>query len=87
MNKRQFLSAAAAAVLAGTLALTAQAQAAYPERPITLIVPWGAGGGTDATARIVASLLERELGQPIKRGEPHRRLRRGRPFGDRGSRT
>ncbi|MBV8029914.1 MAG: tripartite tricarboxylate transporter substrate binding protein [Betaproteobacteria bacterium] len=37
----------------------------YPNRPITLIVPWGAGGGTDATARIIGSLLERELGQPI----------------------
>jgi tripartite-type tricarboxylate transporter receptor subunit TctC len=39
--------------------------AAYPERPITLIVPWGAGGGTDATARIIGSLLEKELGQPV----------------------
>jgi len=37
----------------------------YPSRPITLIVPWGAGGGTDATARIVGSLLEKELGQPV----------------------
>jgi tripartite-type tricarboxylate transporter receptor subunit TctC len=41
------------------------AQAAYPERPITLIVPWGAGGGTDATARIIAALMEKELKQPI----------------------
>lgn len=41
------------------------AQAAYPERPITLIVPWGAGGGTDAVARIIGSLLERDLGQPV----------------------
>ena len=32
---------------------------------MTLIVPWGAGGGTDATARIVGSLLEKELGQPV----------------------
>ena len=39
--------------------------AAYPDRPITLIVPWGAGGGTDATARIIGSLLEKELGQPV----------------------
>src|SRR4249920_3890810 len=39
--------------------------AAYPERPITLIVPWGAGGGTDATARIIGTLLEKELGQPV----------------------
>ncbi|MDI9336152.1 MAG: tripartite tricarboxylate transporter substrate binding protein [Gammaproteobacteria bacterium] len=37
----------------------------YPERPITLIVPWGAGGGTDATARIIGSLLEKDLGQPV----------------------
>ncbi len=39
--------------------------AAYPERPITLIVPWGAGGGTDAVARILATLMEKDLGQPI----------------------
>src|SRR5881409_3397844 len=37
----------------------------YPSRPITLIVPWGAGGGTDATARIIGVLLEKELGQPV----------------------
>jgi tripartite-type tricarboxylate transporter receptor subunit TctC len=45
-------------------AAAAHAQA-YPARPITLIVPWGAGGGTDATARIIASLMEKELKQPI----------------------
>ena len=47
-----------------TLLVTA-AHAAYPERPITLIVPWGAGGGTDATARIIGTLLEKDLGQPV----------------------
>ncbi|MEP6941639.1 MAG: tripartite tricarboxylate transporter substrate binding protein [Betaproteobacteria bacterium] len=41
------------------------AAAAYPERPVTLIVPWAAGGGTDATARIIGALLEKEMGQPI----------------------
>ncbi len=41
------------------------AVAAYPERPITLIVPWAAGGGTDATARIIGALMEKELGQPV----------------------
>ncbi len=41
------------------------AQAAYPERPITLIVPWGAGGGTDAVARILGTLMEKDLGQPV----------------------
>jgi tripartite-type tricarboxylate transporter receptor subunit TctC len=45
--------------------VTASAHAAWPERPVTLIVPWGAGGGTDATARIIGSLLEKELGQPV----------------------
>jgi tripartite-type tricarboxylate transporter receptor subunit TctC len=39
--------------------------AEYPTRPITFIVPWGAGGGTDAVSRIVASLLERDLGRPV----------------------
>src|SRR5437870_12469531 len=43
----------------------AAAHAQYPQRPVQLIVPWGAGGGTDATARIIASLLERELKQPV----------------------
>src|SRR3990170_1626064 len=54
------------AMLAAGLAFAAgTAQAAWPERPITLIVPWGAGGGTDATARIIGSLLEKELKQPV----------------------
>jgi len=48
-----------------TVALSAAALAAYPERPIQLIVPWAAGGGTDATARIIGTLLEKELGQPV----------------------
>jgi tripartite-type tricarboxylate transporter receptor subunit TctC len=41
------------------------AHAAWPDRPITFVVPWGAGGGTDGTARIIGSLLEKELGQPV----------------------
>ena len=49
----------------GLVAAAGAAEAAYPDRPITLICPWGAGGGTDATARIVASLLEKELGVPV----------------------
>jgi len=47
------------------LAAAGAAQAAWPDRPITMIVPWGAGGGTDATARIIGSLLEKDLGQPV----------------------
>lgn len=55
--------------LAGALALSvlavAPAMAQYPDHAINLIVPWAAGGGTDATGRIVATLLEKELGQPV----------------------
>jgi len=51
---------AAALALAATLV-----HAQYPQRPIQLIVPWGAGGGTDATARIIGSLLEKDLKQPV----------------------
>jgi tripartite-type tricarboxylate transporter receptor subunit TctC len=41
----------------------AQTYAWKPERPVTIIVPWAAGGSTDQMARIVASELEAELGQ------------------------
>src|SRR4249919_1885233 len=51
------------AALLVAAATTAQAQ--YPNRPVQLIVPWGAGGGTDATARIIAALMEKDLKQPI----------------------
>ncbi len=63
MLRRTLLGAAAA--IAGLGLGYGSAEAAYPERPITIIVPWGAGGGTDATARILASLMEQELGQPV----------------------
>ncbi|MCC2675676.1 MAG: tripartite tricarboxylate transporter substrate binding protein [Ramlibacter sp.] len=61
---RRSLIAGAFAAVALAAAFPASAQN-YPTRPITLIVPWGAGGGTDATARILASLMEKELGQPV----------------------
>jgi len=63
MLRRTLLGTCALAMTLG-LGLTA-AEAAYPDRPITIIVPWGAGGGTDATARILASMMEQELGQPV----------------------
>jgi tripartite-type tricarboxylate transporter receptor subunit TctC len=62
---RRTILAATGAALAVPLAAPALGQPRYPARPIQLIVPWGAGGGTDATARIVGSLLERDLGQPV----------------------
>ena len=46
--------------------LTTQAQAqSFPSKPITLIVPYGAGGPTDVQMRALAAAAARELGQPI----------------------
>ncbi|MDO9498908.1 tripartite tricarboxylate transporter substrate binding protein [Falsiroseomonas sp.] len=50
---------------AGLLAATRPAHAAWPERPLTIIVPFAAGGGTDISARVMAQFLEVELGQPV----------------------
>ncbi|MEN9899181.1 MAG: hypothetical protein RLZZ152_225 [Pseudomonadota bacterium] len=62
--RRQLLASALLGLLSVASVLPAAAQN-YPARPITLIVPWGAGGGTDATARIIGSLMEKDLGQPV----------------------
>jgi tripartite-type tricarboxylate transporter receptor subunit TctC len=53
------------AVLLLSIFATLAHAADYPVRPITFIVPWGAGGGTDAVGRVMASLLERDLGRPV----------------------
>ncbi len=53
------------ACLAAGLALGAPAHAAYPDRPITIIVPFGAGSGTDMVARGIAKGLTEKLGQPV----------------------
>ena len=37
----------------------------YPVKPVKLIVPWGAGGGTDKVARSFIPFLERHLGVPV----------------------
>jgi tripartite-type tricarboxylate transporter receptor subunit TctC len=58
-----FACIAAAALSLAAVAGPAHAQ--YPERNITLIVPYGAGGGTDVTARMLARDLEAELGKPV----------------------
>ncbi len=66
LTRRAFTtSAAAAAATAGLGLKPSFGQQTYPNRPITLVCPWGAGGGTDATARIVAAVLEKDLGQPF----------------------
>lgn len=55
------LAAVAAVVVASVAALAAD----YPIRPITLIVPYPAGGGNDVIARLVAAKMSANLGEPI----------------------
>jgi len=45
--------------------VTAQAQAAWPDRTITLVVPYAAGGYTDLVARLTARFMEKSLGKPV----------------------
>ena len=57
--------ATAAAIIAASMLAPAAAQDKYPSRPITLIVPFPAGGGVDAMGRIVADKLSAALGQQV----------------------
>ena len=53
-------------LLAGLLtAVTAHAQSVWPSKPVTLVVPFAAGGGTDIGARILAQRLSQMWGQPV----------------------
>lgn len=65
--RKLFVAASTAAILsvaATALTSTASAQA-YPNRPITLVVPLGVGGSTDVIARIMAEGMRQALGQTI----------------------
>ncbi|MEN3274381.1 MAG: hypothetical protein V7631_171 [Massilia sp.] len=59
-----FASATAAGVLS-LLPLSAQAQAAFPTKTITIVVPFSAGGTTDILARVVGQYMSKDLGQPV----------------------
>lgn len=67
MVRRHILQSLAAACLGAALSLTAtlpaSAQGKYPEKPVRIILPFGAGGVADATARLVAEKLSDKLGQ------------------------
>ncbi len=58
------LSSAAGAGVFGSLPDIAQAQA-YPSRPITVIVPFAAGGPLDISGRILTASMQETLGQPV----------------------
>jgi tripartite-type tricarboxylate transporter receptor subunit TctC len=60
MQRRSFV-----ALGIGVLAMPARAQGAYPDKPITMVVPAPPGGGTDLVARLYSDLLSRELGQQV----------------------
>src|SRR6185295_15189757 len=61
---RQFRLALGALFAAILCAAPALAQS-YPARPIRLVVPFGAGGGTDNLARVIEPLVSKALGQPL----------------------
>ena len=63
-RRRRFLHLAAGAAALPAVSRVARAQA-YPSRPITMIVPFPAGGGTDVLARIMAERMRISLGQSI----------------------
>src|SRR5215470_8319493 len=64
LPRRKFLQFAGAAAVAPAFSCAATAQT-YPSRPITMIVPFPAGGGTDVVARLLAERMKESLGQPI----------------------
>jgi tripartite-type tricarboxylate transporter receptor subunit TctC len=63
LNRRAWLCAAAS-VVALSAGTAVQAQA-YPTKPIRLVVPFAAGGGTDVLARVVGEKMSAGLGQPV----------------------
>jgi tripartite-type tricarboxylate transporter receptor subunit TctC len=64
LPRRKFLHLAAGAAAVPVVSRIARAQA-YPSRPITMIVPFAAGGANDVFARIIAEHMSRTLGQAI----------------------
>lgn len=62
IHRRHFIATAITAAAAPSLAL---AQAAYPNKPIKIIVPLPAGGAADAGTRIIATSLQTLLKQPV----------------------
>ena len=65
LRRRAMLGLGALAMLAGWMPGPAGAQSEYPSRPVTLVVPFPAGGSTDLVARLIASGMTEHLGQQI----------------------
>lgn len=65
MRRREFITLLGGLALASLLGLADSAIAEYPERPITIIVPFAAGGPSDVMARILADRMRFTLKQPV----------------------
>ncbi len=68
ISKRAFLHSAAragVALLGAGLTASAQAESAYPSRPVHWVVPYTAGGATDVLSRLICQRLSERLGQPF----------------------
>src|SRR5260370_37219843 len=82
VSRRGFIGVALAA---STTLPSRGARAAYPERPVRLIVPFAAGGAVDSVARVLGKALSANLGGAIVLGN-RRGARRGRRVGARPAR-
>lgn len=63
---RQSFTLAIAGLALGAIALTAPANAAYPEKPIEVILPWPPGTETDVGTRVIAQAMSKVLGVPVQ---------------------
>lgn len=62
---RRTMAATALAVTCAVIALPAAIAQAFPSQPITMIVPWPPGGGSDIAMRLVADAASKRMGQPM----------------------
>ena len=66
ISRRLVAAALVTLTCVATLSTTgAQAQAAFPSRPVTMIVPFPPGGPTDLVARVIAQEMSKSMGQPV----------------------
>jgi tripartite-type tricarboxylate transporter receptor subunit TctC len=65
MTGLRLVAALAAALVAAPLLATPGAAQDYPVRPVRIIVPFGAGGPADVTARLIGNILQESFGQPF----------------------
>ena len=65
LRRRAVLAGAAGGLAGAFLAHGARAQARYPDRPVTVVVTYGAGGAVDTVARVVFAKVSERMGQPF----------------------